>query len=151
MSYAGIAALAVGVGVLKKLAESDHDQMVKKTYRDLYYATPSNASVYVDYHHYQGPKASGNTRGDPAGKGFEHIPDVLVTGPPGTQNLVVEVEAGDDALNAEAASQLRDFKTPGFKRALVVPNGTEEAGEAFVDEIGENVAVATPSSVVDLA
>lgn len=64
------------------------------------------------------------------------------------QNLVIEVETGD-TLDGSAKSQLADFKTPSYKRVLVVPDAAVSDGAAFLEEFqgDEQVVVCGPSDL----
>jgi hypothetical protein len=139
-----IAAGGVGVMALKKLfSQKDHDAYVKSTYKALSREAGEMTSIFVDYHHYN-PKGAGNTRG--LNIDTDHYPDHVVQSPPGSPNLIIEVEE-EHTLDQDARSQLEDFQVQGYKRLLVVPNRATDVAEAFVDELAGKVTVTTPSEV----
>jgi len=126
----------VGVAALYELlSESeprDHNAVVADVYNRLDEAAPSNASVYADH-----VDAAPNPHGEVGGV-EEHIPDVVVKS--GVANsLIIEVETASSLESdaAEARSQLREFSTPGYRRALVVEAATsdEDSVREFVESL----------------
>jgi hypothetical protein len=144
-AIAGAAAVAaIGWKVLS--GPKGHDGLVKKTHKQLQQSAGESTSVYVDHHHYS-DSAAGNTRG--LDLGINSIPDHVVQSPPGSPNLIVEVETSD-SLDSDAEEQLEEFRLQGYKRVLVVPSSAADDAEAFVGDLDGQISVTTPSDVVEL-
>jgi len=151
MSLGAAIAGTLALGALHELlsdSDADHHDVLEDTYETVARETAETTSIYVD-HIDDRVDADGNTR--TATPGSNHRPDLVVSGF-ADRNLVVEVETAD-TLDGDAESQLEDFKTQGYTRALVVPDGTVDGGTQFLDGLDadtENVVVTEPSSVADL-
>jgi hypothetical protein len=129
-------------------SDADHDDVLEDTYEAVARETTERTSLYVD-HIGDRVDADGNTYN--ATPGDDHIPDLVVSGF-ADQNLVIEVETAE-TLDNDAEAQLEDFRTPSYKRVLVVPEGTTDDGMQFLDDLGTDtdpIVVAEPSEVVDL-
>ena len=133
--------------------ESAHKETTRKTFYALKEAAPE-ANIYVD--HVDPDGHAGSTRG--AIDGLSHHPDIVLTGPPGRPNLIIEVETangiGDDAEHA--ISQIEEFRVQGYKRVLVVPEKQLEDVFEWVEEcedqglITGNLTLASPERVSKL-
>jgi len=142
----GAAAVAtVGWKVLS--GPKGHDGLVKKTHKQLQQSAGESTNIYVDYHHYTSDTAAGNTRG--LDLGINSIPDHVVLSPPGSPNLIVEVETSE-SLNGDAKEQLEEFRLQGYKRVLVVPSSATDDAEAFAGDLKGEITVTTPSDVEEL-
>jgi len=147
------AGLAIGASlatayVLKKLSSTDrdHDDVLLDAYKEVRNEAATSSSIYTDHINVD---SDGNTRS--AKPGGDHHPDLVLTGFQ-DRNLVVEVETGD-SLNGHLEDQLTDFRTNGYTRVLVVPDGVVDDGAAVLDEFDsehDNVVVCGPSKLPDL-
>jgi hypothetical protein len=145
--FAGAA--VASYGLYRWLTPASHDELVEKTHDSLVDSTGEEVSVFTDFHHYHPESAAGNTR--TLDLGFTHHPDHVVHSGTGSPNLVIEVETNVDALNSEARSQLRDFRSSGYQRVLAVPKSAVDAAEKFVSPLeGAPVEVKTPTTVPEL-
>lgn len=151
MSLGAYIAGGIAVGALHKLlsdSDADHNDVLEDTFEAVERETAETTDVYVD-HIDDRVDADGNTR--EATPGTNHRPDLVVSGF-ADRNLVVEVET-HDSLDGDAEDQLEDFKTQGYTRVLVVPDGVVDGGAKFLEGIDadtENVVVAEPDSVTNL-
>ncbi|WP_338756525.1 hypothetical protein V9T20_12940 (plasmid) [Halobacterium salinarum] len=145
MSWTVVAGGLLALKALDELlseTDADHNDVLRDAYEHVEQATTEKASIYVDHLNVD---ADGNPRD--ATPGDDHVPDLVVSQYHG-QSLVIEVETGD-TLDGSAKSQLEDFKTPSYKRVLVVPDAAVSDGTAFLEEFqgDEQVVVCGPSDL----
>jgi len=142
-----IAAGAVAVSAWLLSGEPEHGDVVDATYDELASEVAASATVYAD-HVDDAPNSEAEI------DGVSHVPDVIVKSAV-DNNLVIEVETegGLEDDPQHALEQLNDFSTAGYRRLLVVPEAHAEAGEAFVEEYGDELSgqyyLASPATVTE--
>lgn len=136
----------IGAALLWPSSSMDHDETVQATVDELEAVAPADATVYAD--HIDGVP---NPRGEV--DGLTHVPDVVVKAG-STNSLIIEIETVDSLreAQAEARSQVRDFRKQGYRRVLVVPSGQadDETVTSFVEDSEGVLNVATPKTIADL-
>ncbi|WP_135855207.1 hypothetical protein [Halorussus salinus] len=131
---AGPAGAAGGatLGSLLFGSESDHKDVLRDTFYEVKEATSESANLYVHHIDPSGAEAS-----SPEGiiDNVDGIPD-LISIDSTSSNLIVEAETMEGIADDEqhALKQLRDFRTRGFKRVLVVPEDEIDLAVEWVEE-----------------
>lgn len=124
-------------------SESLHDQTLATAARNLREHASETGSLYIAH---VNPSDVGRDveDGNPQGivAGINGDPDILYVDVQGPRaNLVVEVET-PSGLHDQAdhtLEQLEDYRTTGFKRLLVMPDGEVETAEDWVEKHDDDI------------
>jgi hypothetical protein len=113
-------------------SESDHKDVLRNAFYEVKETTSGNAKLYVDHISPTGAEPT-----SPRGviDDVDGTPD-LISIDSTSANLIVEAETIEGIADDEehALKQLRDFRTTGFKRVLVVSEDELETAVEWVEE-----------------